>query len=316
MCRNATQNVAGRKKRKDWHAEDSWQPVAKGGIARRGSRGGHSYGGQSSSERAPFGYASATSLGKTNLAHPTGLDHCMLGLRTPHRYLSTMSKRAFSQSERFAVHVTHGEKCYLCSKPLDLQSMEVDHVVPETLEGNPIRLAQVLLELGRSSDFNIQSFANWLPACRRCNGKKLDTIFQPSLLVQLCLQRAAKHAAKAAAMAEELVTNRKISNALGVLLRADEKGLLSEEMKNAIIPLIEFQTTHRAPEVVGEPIRLSPLYEVLSDNGQIQIVRGPHGVGGRPTPRAGFSPQGCVSCGSIAAWNGIRCVICGQVDDD
>lgn len=227
-----------------------------------------------------------------------------------------MSKRAFSPSERFAVHVTHGEKCYVCSKPLDFQSMEVDHVVPESLEGNPIRLAQVLRDLGRPDDFAIQSFANWLPACRRCNGKKLDTVFEPSLLVQLCLQGAAKHAAKAAALAEEVVTDRKISNALGVLQRADEKGLLTEATRNAIVPLIEFQTTHRAPEVVGEPIRLTPLFEVLSDNGHIQVVRGPYGVGGRPTSSAGFSPQGCVNCGSTAAWNGVRCVICGQVDDD
>ena len=227
-----------------------------------------------------------------------------------------MSKRAFSPSERFAVHVTHGEKCYLCSKPLDLQSMEVDHIVPESLEGNPTRLAQVLRDLGRSDDFDIQSFANWLPACRRCNGKKLDTIFDPAPIVLLCLQRAVKYAAKAAALAEEVVTNRKISNALGVLQRADEQGLLTEATKNAILPLIEFQTTHRAPEAAGEPIRLTPMFEVLSDDGRIQIVRGPYGVGGRPTPTAGFAPQGCVNCGSTAAWNGVRCVICGQVDDD
>ncbi len=227
-----------------------------------------------------------------------------------------MSNRPFSPSERFAVHVTHGEKCYMCSKPLDLQSMEVDHVVPESLEGNPIRLAQVLRDLGRPDAFDIQSFANWLPACRGCNGRKLDTIFEPSPIVQLCLQRAAKHAAKAAALAEEVVSNRKISNALGVLQRADEKGLLTWATKNTIAPLIEFQTTHRAAEVVGEPIRLTPLFEVISDNGRIQVVRGPYGVGGRTTPVAGFAPQGCVNCGSIAAWNGVRCVICGQVDDD
>lgn len=204
----------------------------------------------------------------------------------------------------------------MCSRPIDLQSMEVDHVVPESLEGNPIRLAQVLRDLGRPDAFDIQSFANWLPACRGCNGRKLDTIFEPSPIVQLCLQRAAKHAAKAAALAEEVVSNRKISNALGVLQRADEKGLLTEATRNAIVPLIEFQTTHRAPEVVGEPIRLTPLFEVLSDNGRIQVVRGPYGVGGRATPMTGFAPQGCVNCGSIAAWNGVRCVICGQVDDD
>lgn len=227
-----------------------------------------------------------------------------------------LSKYSFSHAERFAVYVTHDEKCYMCSNPLDLKTMEVDHVIPESLLDTPERLREVIESLGRPKDFDVNTYSNWLPACRPCNGKKLATVFDPSLLVQVALQRAAERAPTAAKLERKTVTRNAVMKALNVLERASEAGELDAEVLVALQPLISFQASHRSPDLSGKVIRLTPLYEVLSDNGGLQIVRGPYGVGGRPSGPYVHSSFDCPNCGAIAAWNGARCVICGALNDE
>jgi hypothetical protein len=210
----------------------------------------------------------------------------------------------------------HGERCYMCGCPLDLKTMEVDHVIPESLQSDPERLAEVLLSFGRPTTFSLNSYENWMPSCRPCNGRKLALVFEPTPLIQALLQKAALKAGEAAALAVESVSKKKIANAINVLQRADERGELSEEIRTLLLPLIAFQVQHRSPEMVGEVIRLTPLFTVLSDDGLMQVVQGPYGVGGRPTSPTSHGTWKCSSCGSAAAWNGARCVICGQMDDD
>lgn len=227
-----------------------------------------------------------------------------------------MSKYSFSHAQRFAVYVTHGEKCYICSSPLDLKTMEVDHVIPESLLETPEQLRKVIECLGRPKDFDLNSYSNWLPACRPCNGKKLATVFDPSLLIQIALQRAAERSPKAVELERGTVNRRTVMKALNVLERASEAGELDAEVIAALQPLVAFQASHRSPDLSGEVIRLTPLYEVLSDNGGLLIVRGPYGVGGRPSGPHVHSSFDCPNCGAIAAWNGARCVICGELNDE
>ena len=54
-----------------------------------------------------------------------------------------LSKYSFGAEERYAVYTVHGERCYLCGKPIDFASMEVDHVIPGSLLGSK-GLADVL----------------------------------------------------------------------------------------------------------------------------------------------------------------------------
>jgi hypothetical protein len=50
---------------------------------------------------------------------------------------AALSVYNFSPAERYAVWTAHGEKCYICTRPIDLKTMEVDHLVPESLIGDP-----------------------------------------------------------------------------------------------------------------------------------------------------------------------------------
>lgn len=226
-----------------------------------------------------------------------------------------MAKRQFSAAERYAVYTAHSEKCYMCGKPIDLFSMEVDHVIPETLLKDPTRLTTILANYGLPADFDLQSFANWLPACRPCNNQKRSRVFNATPLIQLQLQTAEEKAPKAAKLAVELVNTQKAARAWSTVKRAYEAGDLSEQLSADILEFTSFHLPRREPEVAKAPIRLTPLIQVLSENDYIRVVRGPYGVGAGPIGPHVHSSFYCSRCGS-AAWSGARCVVCGQMDDD
>ena len=137
-----------------------------------------------------------------------------------------MSTYKFSPAERAAVYSTHGEKCYICGTPINLKTMEVDHILPETLVEKPNELQAALNAFRLPPDFEINSFANWLPACRPCNGTKKYLVFEPTPIIQVHLQRAIAKAPAAKDLAAETVSQRKIANALNVLECAQDDGKL------------------------------------------------------------------------------------------
>ena len=194
--------------------------------------------------------------------------------------------------------------------------MQVDHIIPEALLDDPNRLKNVLAELGRPNEFNINSFENWMPSCAACNGTKNNTIFDPSLLIQLTLQRASEKGEAARLFSDTVITKKKISRAMGVLEMALEQNIFNEDTLQQITPLIELHSMQRDITVKNDLIVLTPLIQILSQDSHIVIVKGPYGIGGRPASPSPHSGWDCPNCGSSAAWNGARCVVCGQMDDD
>ncbi|MFT7037016.1 MAG: hypothetical protein ACJA2S_005558 [Cyclobacteriaceae bacterium] len=227
-----------------------------------------------------------------------------------------MTKYTFSNPQRFAIYVTHGEKCYLCNEPIDLKSMHVDHVIPESLLENKINLEKVLIDFGFPSTFDLNSYENWMPSCAPCNLKKLSEVFNPSPIIQIVLQKAIKKADSARELADKTVSKIAITKALSVLQKAEENGTLSDDIKSELAPLVEYQINERNSELVDQPIRLTPLYEVISESGGIKMIKGRYGIGGRPSGNAVHLSFDCPNCGSSGAWNGARCVVCGEMNDD
>ncbi len=227
-----------------------------------------------------------------------------------------MGKYVFSVSERYAIWVVHAEKCYICKKLVEFDRMQVDHVIPEALLDKPLQLKLVLSELGRPKDFRVNSFDNWLPSCQSCNAFKNNTIFESSPLIQLILQRAAEKSEAARLFAETTITKQRVSKAIGTLKMALEQDIFNEETLSAIEPLIDLHLTHREITARNEPIVLAPLFQILSQDSHIVIVKGPYGIGGRPSSPSPHSGWDCPNCGTSGAWNGTRCVICGHMDDD
>lgn len=226
-----------------------------------------------------------------------------------------LAKRIFDPVERYAIWSVHGEKCYTCGVHLEMiNTMEVDHVIPEVLEGKP-ELAQILKEYGLPGTFDLQSFENLLPSCGPCNNRKRQTVFKPTLFVQGQLQKAAEGAPKVRALIDRKVVRRLLEKAIGTVSKAIAQGTLSEEEKAIFGEFFRLHEANRAPEMAGKPLSLAPGFQILSDRAGIQVVRGPYGVGGGPATDDLAPGMRCTTCGS-KYFNGARCVICGQMDDD
>lgn len=233
-----------------------------------------------------------------------------------------MRKYNFKPAERYAVYKTHGDRCYICRELIDMTTFQVDHIIPESLSENPVELRRIINLLGRPDEFDVNSFENWLPACGSCNKAKGARPWEPSLLVQLALQQASEHAEAARTVACKVVSTRELSRAVNVLQRGAEQGFLTAGMKQLLVPLTKDYAVGRSAESDRDMVRLAPdyavsLYEILSDDGLIQIVRGPYGEGGGPSDRdREVSPRmRCGTCG-LQYFNGPRCVVCGVMDDD
>ncbi|WP_139379416.1 HNH endonuclease [Zoogloea sp. LCSB751] len=230
-----------------------------------------------------------------------------------------MAKYRFSAKQRYAIFTVHGEKCYQCKKPIDLTSMHVDHVIPESLLNTPERLKEVLVEMGLPADFNLNSYANWLPSCAKCNIDKGAEVFEPTPLIQRTLSRAATKTEQVVRLVAEIVREAEIAELLNSVERAGESGALaghSEAVARLVKWFVPFHIRHRAPEMVDQPIHLGGPFEVLSDNGRLRITKGPYGVGYQPSGNQVHSSFSCPTCGMSAGWNGAICVGCGQLNDD
>lgn len=198
-----------------------------------------------------------------------------------------------------------------------MKTVEIDHIIPERLITRPDELSAVLQDLGRPPDFDLNSYANWLPCCRPCNGSKSKMVWQPSPLIQRLLQRAESRAPRAQRLAEGLLSERRIYEALSTLESLSETRPLSEEEKARLRPLIEVQSQVRSEARSGEPIRVTPTYEVslfetVAIKEGLTVVTTRFGVG------SGFSERTadvlCPQCGG-AYFNGARCLLCGSLDD-
>lgn len=129
-----------------------------------------------------------------------------------------------------------------------MQSMEIDHVIPESLSDDKERFVRAMADLGLPSDFDLNSYENWLPICRNCNSKKRSLIFNSSLLVQRNLQVAAQKAFKARELEREVVHKHSLNRAVNTVCRALEGQTISNE---ELVPLITAIIKHNPDLVEG-----------------------------------------------------------------
>lgn len=173
-----------------------------------------------------------------------------------------MGKYSFTAAQRSAIYVKHGEKCYMCTSPIDLKSMQIDHIIPESLLADKDQLSSVLNDFGLPSDFDLNGYGNWLPSCATCNRKKSAKVFTPSPIIQIEIESAINKADEVAELAQKTVSNRELSKAINTLDRAKESGGISEEFKMSLQPIIDYLLKERNPDALYEDIKLSPYYEI------------------------------------------------------
>lgn len=242
-----------------------------------------------------------------------------------------MKKYSFSDSERWAIFSTYGQNCYICRNPINLASMHVDHVVPESLIDDSDRLSVVLSDLGLPADFSLNDFGNWLPSCGPCNLAKRELVFEPSPLIQIQLQRAREKANIARTASQRVVSDRQVSKAFVTLKAHKGEGKLTvKDIAPLVVDFIESNpelakaikadlgrvelSFGMAPEQVFE-LRLSDGAGVrIFSDASIRLVQGRIGQGYVPNDPQPDSSFYCGHCGSLGPWNGARCMSCGMLD--
>jgi hypothetical protein len=145
--------------------------------------------------------------------------------------------------------------------------MQIDHLVPESLENDPERLAEVVQMLGLPKTFDVNSFENWLPICAPHNLEKGAIVFEPSELIQMRLQKLALKAGRARKAAERLTSNPKIAEAAAVL-EAEVSRLGLDPM--ILAPALEAISEARAREM--EEIEAANVLEVRIGDAALSVA--------------------------------------------
>lgn len=181
-----------------------------------------------------------------------------------------MNKKSFSAAERLAVWTIHNEKCYLCTKTVDLASMEVDHIIPESLLKleNEKKLRKVLNDYGLPKDFDLNSPKNWKPSCYTCNKKKLETIFNPTPLIQIHLQEAANKSAQVLKEISSISCKRSLSRAFGIIEKAT--GFSRNQIESLLAP--EISEIEESEETIESYIQEARQNTNVNVNDPIEIV--------------------------------------------
>ena len=69
---------------------------------------------------------------------------------------------------RLALFKAWKNACYWCKKPVDYLYTQIDHIIPQSLEGE--ELATALVNFRLSNDFCVHAVYNLAPICSPCNG--------------------------------------------------------------------------------------------------------------------------------------------------
>ncbi|MDD5393606.1 MAG: HNH endonuclease domain-containing protein [Thiothrix sp.] len=100
-----------------------------------------------------------------------------------------MNKYQFSHSERYAVWLNHGKRCWLCEEPLRFADASIDHVIPESLLEDKPEFDRIVDEYDLPKTFQINSFANWLPTHLRCNQQKSNKTFKFTYSLKIIIEK-------------------------------------------------------------------------------------------------------------------------------
>ena len=91
-----------------------------------------------------------------------------------------MSKFIMPTQTRIAIWRAHAKKCFYCGDLISLGELDIDHIIPESLNDASVELERVKADFGLPSEFTLNSILNLVPAHRRCNLAKSGRLFNPA----------------------------------------------------------------------------------------------------------------------------------------
>lgn len=152
-----------------------------------------------------------------------------------------MSKTTFDNLTRSSIWTTYNCLCFYCSQSLDWGDLQIDHIIPESLQNNQEDFDNIKDDLKLDKKFNLNDIYNLVPCHSKCNSRKSDNLFTKSTTL-FYLSLALKAEPKVKAEIERLKKKKnkgliisKLQSALSAnIINPEElKGILYEaEKKN------------------------------------------------------------------------------------
>jgi 5-methylcytosine-specific restriction endonuclease McrA len=88
-----------------------------------------------------------------------------------------MSQTRFDNITRSALWTAYNNICFYCNRPLDWDDLNIDHIIPESLNLKPEILNQIRREYELIDDFDLNALYNLVPTHVKCNSRKSDELF-------------------------------------------------------------------------------------------------------------------------------------------
>jgi hypothetical protein len=222
--------------------------------------------------------------------------------------------------ERYAAYLLGGDRCVCCSKPITFSEMELDHLIPKSLQGK--ELAEVLALHGIDENFDLDSLENLVPSCRQCNGGKGDRPPPYKPIITMMREAAVHRAPKIRESARLTMTKRELSVAVGKIRVAVKAHGDDPELKSMLEGLMEFVLAvhDRAGAVDPVSFTVHPAMALLWDPENRWKIIGEPGAavaavsdGSRSGVIGTHISYRCVRCESNGPWSGNRCQNCGNL---
>lgn len=162
-----------------------------------------------------------------------------------------MAKHKFTANQRKAIWEAHNKRCVYCHKPiLDWGSLQIDHIIPES-DNQPQKLEKIRKEYALGSDFEINSYENWLPSHSGCNRQKGNWLYQANNAYHY-IEIARKYAPKVKKIEQKLQKQLERS----IIISKAEAGLQKRIITEADLINLTIKAIHqRLPVYLIEQIK-------------------------------------------------------------
>ena len=156
---------------------------------------------------------------------------------------------------RLALLDAWGNRCYVCSTPLDFADAQIDHIIPHTIDSVALKelLKNCLTDEGRAQGFELHAPHNLAPICTTCNGKKSATTYLGAGQVMMYLDLARKKQPTVEKRIESFKRANSVTKAKLAVSIADLSDVNSREALFELGPLVINRLRSVAPEILTAP---------------------------------------------------------------
>lgn len=225
-------------------------------------------------------------------------------------------KRSITDIERFAVWKTWKGRCFWCRQHVLFTDSHIDHVIPLDAVSDANSAAKIRTMYGLASNFDFDSFDNWVPAHSGCNLRKSFLLSDPSPAFTTHITEVLSKKLLATETANTLRRDQSKAPLLAKISAAAQAGDITEDDIRRIFAGLP--TIVRKADTLGfltqDTLWIAPGWQVTEVRGSLVGVAS-HGGRFGMTSTSNHPSWICSQCGLKGPWNGVICLNCGNREE-